>query len=229
MRTLAIWIALPLPLLLNPVSAHAKINCSDNVKKLVGIWGKTAEAAALTSINQGDTTFKVITPGAGIASVSEKVIGKSRIPVIHHTKGGKRNVSFSLNPNNNCGIGLITFYSYSPKGIESKVTVTGDDCYHFSDYSAEQSKSHGDEYSHSEEDNKAVKAEIVRSLAAKNPPVRASEPLIQRIRDNCRNSTVVGNLSFDSRGRNNASWQEYVRKIQNESESALDPLVPPKP
>jgi hypothetical protein len=196
--------------------AFAGLECGAEVAKVVGIWGPEAKQVAEKSIRAGYTQFKVITPKGGVAQVSETAIGKYRFPTIHQKKGSKDNVRISLDPSGNCGIGVATFYSYDAKGAQSQVSVTGRECHHFSAYSAAQTQSHGDEFSHSDEDNQAVKNLIIRTFKAKKPPVVLSDALAQRVRDNCRNSSEVGKLSYDSEGRNNASWQQYLRNLQND-------------
>jgi len=196
--------------------AFAGLECGSEVAKVVGIWGDDAKKVAEKAIRAGNTRFQVITPKGGVASVTETVIGKNRFPTVIQKKGDKDNIRVSLDPAGNCGIGVVTFYSYDAKGTQSHVSVTGRECHVFSAYSAAQTQSHGDEFSHSDEDNQAVKNEIIRTLKSKKPPVVLSDALAQRVRDNCRNSSEIGKLSYDSEGRNNASWQQYLRNLQND-------------
>ncbi len=196
--------------------SRAEIACSDSVTKLVGIWGADAEATARKGLKSGYEDFKVTTP-KGVARVYHSKAGITMYPIISHTKNSKRDVTFVLNPNHKCGLAFIDFFTYDAKGNASSVRITGKDCYHFSSFSALQTQSHGDEYSHSEEDNEAVKNEIKATCLKRKPPVRISDALAQRVRDNCRNSTVIGKLSLDDQGNNNDSWQKYLNDLRNDA------------
>jgi hypothetical protein len=199
----------------------SKIDCETQILKAISLWGKSAVTACKQAIQQGDLYFTVVdssTSPPGQIKVWKSKSKPERI-VISHSSPLKEKESKSpilkvdtevrLDPENNCGLSSASL-------LDSKVIISGSGCYEFSEQSRKLDSAYDDDYDHSKSNNAIMLNHIKKYY--KKAKITLSDEQAQKIRNNCRNSAVIGQLSLDSEGRSDLNYSEYLHRLENAPE-----------
>lgn len=187
-------------------NSFADANCKSEIQKISELFG--AKQAVQVALRDNNKKFSVSTTSkAGRGSLNVDGTKGSHISIEHVYDNKNKDFLIFLNTTQHCSIDRIVFFDPKEKSSD-QVAISGKQCFSF----ARESSDADGQYGNTSERNDAMIKYITNSYlkeTRKTSLTKVEAKLLQRVRDNCRNASIVAELSRDSGSGLNSKQETF--------------------